>query len=307
MRSGQVDASSAPPLTFAEEYLQRLDLRYAAKATGVQRKHRPDKTLNPYRNEYQRDRDRILYSKAFRNLAHKTQVLPFPHSSFIRTRLTHTLEVAQIARTIARRLRLNEDLTEAIALGHDLGHAPFGHVGEEMLRELLVDFGGFEHNEHSLRIVEQMEQLPDRPGFWGLNLTDHTRDGILKHTIPRDGVLKPILPEDKNNIYRKKGARKRREAYLRNDPILKPFLYDEKGDIILRSMTLEGQVVDIADEIAYITHDVEDARQALGISGDELIANIHCYIQLSAGLNRSAALNTLIEGVITETLQQLTC
>lgn len=293
-------------MTFAEEYLKRLKLRYyAANPGAAKRAHGDKKSLNPYRNHYQRDRDRILYSRAFRNLAHKTQVLPYPHCSFIRTRLTHTIEVAQIARTIARALRLNEDLTEAIALGHDLGHAPFGHVGEDMLRELLLDYGGFEHNEHSLRIVEEIEQLPDKPGYRGLNLTDHTRDGILKHTTARDGFLKAILPEDKTNLYRDDRVRAAREKSIRDDPILRPFLFDDDGNLTTLSRTLEGKVVDIADEIAYVTHDVEDTRHALGISGDELIELIPDYIELSGGLNRSKALDSLISGVIAETEKQI--
>jgi len=126
------------------------------------------------RTDYQRDRDRILHSKAFRRLKHKTQVFISPEGDHYRTRLTHTLEVSQIARTIARALRLNEDLTEAIALGHDLGHTPFGHAGEKVLDE--IHPGGFKHNEQSLRVVDILE------GGKGLNLTYEVRDGILKHT-----------------------------------------------------------------------------------------------------------------------------
>src|SRR5580765_8438539 len=121
---------------------------------------------HPYRTLYQRDRDRIVHSTAFRRLMHKTQVMAAPTNDHHRTRLTHTLEVAQISRTIARQLGLNEDLTEAIALGHDLGHPPFGHAGEEALQECLKDRGGFEHNWHALRIVEQLEyRYADFPGL----------------------------------------------------------------------------------------------------------------------------------------------
>lgn len=132
------------------------------------------------RTEFQRDRDRILHSKSFRRLKYKTQVFISPEGDHYRTRLTHTLEVAQIARTIARALSLNEDLTEAIALGHDLGHTPFGHAGEAAINELLP--GGFRHNEQSLRVVDVLE------GSGGLNLTFEVRDGILKHTGPDDPV-----------------------------------------------------------------------------------------------------------------------
>jgi len=162
------------------------------------------------RTEFQRDRDRIIHSKAFRRLKHKTQVFIAPEGDHYRTRLTHTLEVAQIARTVARALRLNEDLTEAIALGHDLGHTPFGHAGEEVLNKVFPP--GFRHNEQSLRIVEKLE------GDKGLNLTWEVRDGILNHTGPG----KPA--------------------------------------------TLEGRIVKIADRIAYINHDIDDAIRA-GIIG----------------------------------------
>lgn len=128
----------------------------------------------PVRTVFQRDRDRIIHSKSFRRLKHKTQVFIIPEGDHYRTRLTHTLEVAQIARTIARALRLNEDLTEAIALGHDLGHTPFGHAGEQELNEIYSE--GFQHNEHSLRVVDILE------GYQGLNLTWEVRDGILNHT-----------------------------------------------------------------------------------------------------------------------------
>lgn len=155
---------------------------------------------------WQRDRDRILHSKAFRRLKHKTQVFIQPEGDHYRTRLTHTLEVSQIARTIARALALNEDLTEAISLGHDLGHTPFGHAGEQALDRLLP--GGFRHNEQSLRIVDILE------GVRGLNLTVETRDGIICHT----------------------------------------------GD--KHPSTLEGAVVRLADRIAYINHDIDDALRA---------------------------------------------
>ncbi len=163
------------------------------------------------RTEYQRDRDRILHCKAFRRLKHKTQVFLSPLGDHYRTRMTHTLEVSQIARTIARCLRLNEDLTEAVALGHDIGHTPFGHSGEHTLSELLEE--GFEHNKQSLRVVDVLENL---------NLTHETRDGILNHTG--------------------KGI---------------PF-------------TLEGQIVKIADRIAYLNHDIDDAIRAGLIDRDDL-------------------------------------
>lgn len=163
-----------------------------------------------FRTCFQRDRDRIIHSKAFRRLKHKTQVFIAPEGDHYRTRLTHTLEVAQIARTIARLLRLNEDLTEAIALGHDLGHTPFGHAGEEVLNQLVP--GGFRHQEQSLRVVDLLEPY-HMPGT-GLNLTWEVRDGIKNHT----GSGHPA--------------------------------------------TREGEVVHLADRIAYINHDIDDAIRA---------------------------------------------
>jgi dGTPase len=203
---------------------------YAIKSIQAVRE-RPE-TKHPYRTEFQRDRDRILYSRYFRLLMHKTQVLPSPELTHIRTRLTHTLEVAQVARTIARALRLNEDLAEAIAMGHDLGHPPFGHAGEEALKESMKDYNGFEHNEQSLRIVETLEDL---------NLTSHVREGILRHTLPDEKFY------SLNNVKRNLSSLKKRFGY----PNIRPTFF-------------EAQIVDVADEIAYLTHDIEDLR-LLGI------------------------------------------
>ncbi|NLW08143.1 MAG: deoxyguanosinetriphosphate triphosphohydrolase [Clostridia bacterium] len=161
-----------------EETLSHL-ASLSSRSRGRQRPEEPC----PVRTEYQRDRDRIIHSKAFRRLKHKTQVFLAPEGDHYRTRLTHTLEVAQISRTIARALRLNEDLTEAIALGHDLGHTPFGHSGEEALNEVVP--GGFKHNQQSLRVVEKLEDGR------GLNLTWEVRNGIACHT----GPVKPVTLE----------------------------------------------------------------------------------------------------------------
>jgi dGTPase len=183
-------------------------------SAGRQRPEAPDGV----RNEFQRDRDRIIHAKAFRRLMHKTQVFIAPDGDHFRTRLTHTLEMMQISRTIARSLGLNEDLTEAIALGHDLGHTPFGHTGEAAISRALSAYGRtFRHNEHSLRVVDKLER-----GGAGLNLTLEVRDGILNHT----GEGQPS--------------------------------------------TREGEIVRIADRIAYVNHDVDDALRAGIISWDEL-------------------------------------
>ncbi len=185
---------------------------------------------HPLRTAFQRDRDRIVHSAAFRRLEYKTQVF-IPHErDHYRTRLTHTIEVAQISRTLARSLRLNEDLAEAVALVHDLGHTPFGHAGEEVLNELLADYGGFNHNRQSLRVVDLLEErYPTHPG---LNLTYEVREGIVKHetTVPMN--LEEFTPG--------------------------------------QQPTLEAALVDIADEIAYNSHDIDDGLSSGLITFDDL-------------------------------------
>ena len=217
-------------IRFEETYLSE----YAAKSSQT-RGRKIKITPCPIRTEFQRDRDRILHSKAFRRLKHKTQVFISPAGDHYRTRMTHTLEVSQIARTIARALGLNEDLTEAIALGHDLGHTPFGHTGEEVLNELLP--GGFKHNEQSLRVVEFLENL---------NLTEETLDGILNHTGDKD-----------------------------------PF-------------TLEGQIVKIADRIAYLNHDIDDAIRAGIIKETDIPENAIDTL----GLNINTRITTTIKDIV---------
>ncbi|QNO16231.1 deoxyguanosinetriphosphate triphosphohydrolase [Alkalicella caledoniensis] len=221
----------------SEELEKKMFSQYAAFSSESKGRKVPELPC-AIRTQYQRDRDRILHSKAFRRLKHKTQVFLSPESDHFRTRLTHTLEVAQISRTIARALRLNEDLTEAIALGHDLGHTPFGHAGEEALNS--VASFGFKHNEQSLRIVETLEKDV------GLNLTYEVLDGILNHT----GSVKPI--------------------------------------------TLEGQIVKIADRIAYINHDIEDAISARIISADQLP---YKPIQI-LGFEKGKRIDTLIKDIV---------
>ncbi|MCD6416208.1 MAG: deoxyguanosinetriphosphate triphosphohydrolase [Planctomycetes bacterium] len=175
-----------------------------------------------YRTCFQRDRDRIIHCKAFRRLEYKTQVFLNHEGDHYRTRLTHTIEVAQISRTISRTLRLNEDLTEAIALAHDLGHTPFGHSGEDVLRELMAEHGGFEHNAQGLRVVDLLEN--QYPAFPGLNLTEEVREAIAKHTTRWD------------------------------NPEIKQF---GAGAAVL-----EAQVVEISDSIAYDNHDLQDGFEA---------------------------------------------
>jgi dGTPase len=204
------------------DWLQREEevLAPYAMRTRQSRGRRYPEEPHPYRTLYQRDRDRVVHSTAFRRLMHKTQVLVSQAGDHHRTRLTHTLEVAQISRTIARQLGLNEDLTEAIALAHDLGHPPFGHAGEAALDECMVDCGGFEHNRHALRIVELLEyRYADFPG---LNLTWEVREALISHTKQPD-------------------ATEVRALRTGSQPLL------------------EAQVVDAADSLAYDTHDVDDA------------------------------------------------
>jgi len=190
-----------------------------------------------YRSEYQRDRDRIVHSTAFRRLVYKTQVFVNHEGDLYRTRLTHSLEVAQIARTAARALKLNEELSEAICLAHDLGHTPFGHAGQDALNECMTDFGGFEHNLQSLRVVDELEE--HYAEFDGLNLTFECREGILKHCSHNNALL-----------------------------------LGEVGERFInrRQPGLEAQLANFADEIAYNNHDVEDGIRAGLISIEQLLA-----------------------------------
>ena len=190
-----------------------------------------------YRSEYQRDRDRIVHSTAFRRLVYKTQVFVNHEGDLYRTRLTHSLEVAQIARTIARALNLNEVLSEAICLAHDLGHTPFGHAGQDALNDCMTDYGGFEHNLQSLRVVDELEE--HYADFDGLNLTFECREGILKHCSVANAVTLGELGERFIN---------------RHQP------------------GLEAQLANFADEIAYNNHDVEDGIRAGLITVEQLLA-----------------------------------
>ena len=207
---------------------------YAASDANSRGRRYPE-PAPAYRGEFQRDRDRIIHCAAFRRLEYKTQVFLNHEGDLFRTRLTHSIEVAQIARSVARALRLNEDLTEAIALAHDLGHTPFGHAGQEALNDCMRDFGGFEHNLQSLRVVDVLEERYAE--FPGLNLTFETREGILKHC----SVAK---------------ARELGELGRR-------FL--EKGQ-----PGLEAQLVNLADEIAYNHHDIDDGVRSELITVEQL-------------------------------------
>jgi len=214
------------------------------------------------RTEFQRDRDRIVHSTAFRRLAHKTQVFVDHESDHFRTRLTHTIEVAQIARSLARALKLDEDLAEAVALGHDLGHTPFGHTGEDALDACMADHGGFDHNSHALRIVTELERR--YADFDGLNLTQPTLAGLVKHNGP---LLDPSGAPAKR--YRARGV---------PDAILR---YDARQPLDLSShASLEAQAAAIADDIAYDAHDIDDGLRA----GLFSIAELRAAVPFAAGL-----------------------
>ncbi len=190
-----------------------------AQKSGESRGRQYDEPRHPFRTEFQRDRARIIHSRAFRRLEYKTQVFLNGTGDHLRTRLTHSIEVASISRTIARALSLNEDLAEAIALAHDLGHSPFGHSGEEMLAECMSEHGGFDHNKQSQRVVELLEK--PYPAFPGLNLTFEVREGLRKHD----------------------------ESY--DSPV--------PGGEKYKCPSLEAQIADLADEITYYSHDLDDA------------------------------------------------
>lgn len=221
-----------------EEFEEKLLSPYASLSGRSRGREVPEEPCD-LRTEYQRDRDRIIHCKSFRRLKHKTQVFLSPEGDHYRTRLTHTLEVSQIARTIARALLLNEDLTEAVSLGHDLGHTPFGHAGERALDAIFP--GGFRHYEQSGRVVEKLEK-----GGRGLNLTFEVRDGIVCHTTGRE------------------------------------------------ASTAEGRIVRLADRIAYLNHDIDDAERA-GVLREEDIPE---SITGALGGSKSARIDTLVHSVV---------
>ncbi|MFC1666665.1 deoxyguanosinetriphosphate triphosphohydrolase [Candidatus Omnitrophota bacterium] len=200
-----------------------------------------------FRSVYQRDRDRVIHSTAFRRLEYKTQVFVNHEGDYYRTRLTHTLEVNQIARSIAREKALNEDLVEAIALSHDIGHPPFGHAGEDVLSALMKDRGGFDHNLQGLRVIDELEQR--YPGFPGLNLTWEVREGVNKHTTMFD---KP-------------------ERLVELEPGTSP--------------TLETQVVDAADEVAYDNHDIDDGLKS-GLIEEKLLSRLELWKMASSDVKK---------------------
>lgn len=221
------------------ELLNACLASYACHSDQSRGRRFPQKPA-PTRSEFQRDRDRIVHSTAFRRLVYKTQVFLNHEGDLFRTRLTHSLEVAQLGRSIARSLRLNEDLVEAICLAHDLGHTPFGHAGQDALNECMKDYGGFEHNLQSLRVVDTLEER--YPDYNGINLTFETREGILKHCSRRNAEL--IEQREPGGV----------------------------GERFLRGWqpSLEAQLCNLADEIAYNAHDVDDGVRSGLITMEQL-------------------------------------
>lgn len=239
-------------MLYTREQLERIEeaalAPYGVKS-GQSRGRVYPEDEHPYRTAFQRDRDRIIHTTAFRRLEYKTQVFVNYEGDYYRTRLTHTLEVAQIARTIARALGANQDLTEGISLAHDLGHTPFGHSGEETLNALMVDKGGFDHNHQSLRIVEALEKR--YPEYWGLNLTWEMREGIIKHETEYDkGTAVGYEPD--------------------------------------KEASLEAQIVNVADEIAYNSHDLDDGLRA-GILFPGMLQGLALWEELLDQLNLKGA------------------
>lgn len=220
--------------------MSNCDLAPYACHPGQSRGRRHAVPSAPTRTEYQRDRDRIVHSTAFRRLVYKTQVFLNHEGDLFRTRLTHSLEVAQLGRSVARTLRINEDLVEAISLAHDLGHTPFGHAGQDALNECMTDYGGFEHNLQSLRVVDLLEER--YPDYDGLNLTFETREGILKHC-----------------------SRAHAQALEQQEP------HGVGERFLLRQQpSLEAQLCNLADEIAYNAHDIDDGVRSGLITLEQL-------------------------------------
>ncbi len=229
------------------EALERQHLAPYAQFSADSRGRKYPEAPPEWRTEYQRDRDRVIHSRAFRRLEYKTQVFLNGSGDHLRTRLTHTMEVAAISRNIARALKLNEDLVETIALAHDLGHSPFGHKGEKVLDRLMKDHGGFEHNRQSLRVVEELEQK--YPGFAGLNLTWEAREGLIKHRTSHDHPGRQIGFE-------------------------------------ANCSSLEAQVANLADEITYQSHDLDDGLDAGLLTEKNLRREVRIWHQAARTVKR---------------------
>ncbi|MDD5692773.1 MAG: deoxyguanosinetriphosphate triphosphohydrolase, partial [Candidatus Omnitrophica bacterium] len=263
------------PIDKIKEFEDKFLAPYAVKSRDSRGRVYKE-SEHPYRSCYQRDRDRIIHSAAFRRLEYKTQVFVNHEGDYYRTRLTHSIEVSQIARTIASTLGLNMDLTEAIALAHDLGHTPFGHSGEEALNELMKSCGGFNHNLQGLRVVDRLEER--YPDFPGLNLSWEVREGIVKHSSSFDvaGRIKEFFPK--------------------------------------MSPSLETQAVDVADEIAYDNHDLDDGLTS-GLIKEKELEHFEIwekinrkidqkYAKIDPALRKYLIIRSLINLQVTDLIQQ---
>ena len=243
---------------------------YATRSTDTQGRVHPEPE-HPFRLPFQRDRDRVIHSTAFRRLEYKTQVFVNHEGDYYRTRLTHSIEAGQITRTLCRVLGLNEDLGEAVALSHDLGHTPFGHAGERVLNKLMESYGGFEHNAQSLRVVDLLEER--YPGFPGLNLSWEVREGIVKHSSEYD---RPLVQQFAPGV----------------QPVL------------------EAQIVDFADEIAYNSHDIDDGLKSAmleerDLAGVELWAEArdwvrHQHPEANENIQRYQTVRRIIDHLVTD-------
>src|SRR5208283_1733525 len=232
------------------EQIERQILAPCAQFSGDTRGREHPEPPPAWRTQYQRDCDRIIHSRAFRRLEYKTQVFLNGTGDHLRTRLTHTIEVAASARSIASALNLNTDLAETIALAHDLGHSPFGHKGEEVLDQIMRGHGGFEHNRQSLRIVEELEEK--YPGFRGLNLTWETREGLAKHQTAYDRPGRPAASA-------------------------------------LKSPSLEAQVANLADELTYCSHDLDDGLEAGLLSESKLNREVKLFSEAARAVRSGHA------------------
>jgi len=265
-------------MLFSRERLEQLEATslapYALRSSQSRGRVYPDREPD-YRTAFQRDRDRIIHTTAFRRLEYKTQVFVISEGDYYRNRLTHTLEVAQIGRTLARALGVNEDLTEAICLGHDLGHPAFGHSGERTLNDLMAGRGGFDHNRQTLRIVEKLERR--FPGWPGLNLTWEMREGLVKHETEYD-------------------------------------VSDASGYEPALACSLEGQIANVADELAYTAHDLDDGLRS-GLLSPYALQDVVLWQELAgeleldpcaelAQLNRHRLIRALIGWGVTDTVHE---
>ena len=229
------------------ENFERQFLAPYAQFSGDTRGRQHQESPPVWRTQYQRDRDRVIHSRAFRRLEYKTQVFLNGTGDHLRTRLTHTIEVAAVSRNISSALRLNTDLAETIALAHDLGHSPFGHKGETVLARLMKGHGGFEHNLHSLRIVEELEEK--YPGFSGLNLSWEVREGLAKHQTAYDHP-------------------------------------DKRKGFTAKNSSLEAQIANLADEITYYSHDLDDGLDSALLSEAHLAKNVRVWAQAARAVKK---------------------